>query len=139
MPSSPQGSPGTGRLGGSRNLYRVTLLQTRPEERIRDIQLSIDLSHLLSLSDRTFLMEFRLEEVDGREMGALTFDGELPYALIRRLETAVERQTGVHPIGSSSTARRSPQGRSSSSSWPGGSSTGGSQSRAAINYHLYYI
>jgi phosphoribulokinase len=85
-------------LGGSRNLYQVTLLQTRPEERIRDIELSIDLSHLLSLSDSTFLMEFRLEELDGREMGALTFDGELPYALIRRLEAAVERQTGVHPI-----------------------------------------
>jgi phosphoribulokinase len=85
-------------LGGTRNLYQVTLLQTRPEERIRDIELSIDLSHLLSLSDRHFLMEFRLEELDGREMGALTFDGELPYALIRRLETAVERQTGVHPI-----------------------------------------
>jgi phosphoribulokinase len=85
-------------LGASRNLYQVTLLQTRPEDRIRDIELSIDLSHLLSLSDRHFLMEFRLEEVDGREMGALTFDGELPYALIRRLETAVERQTGVHPI-----------------------------------------
>jgi len=85
-------------LGASRNLYQVTLLQTRPEERIRDIELSIDLSHLLSLSDRHFLMEFRIEELDGREMGALTFDGELPYALIRRLEAAVERQTGVHPI-----------------------------------------
>jgi phosphoribulokinase len=85
-------------LGGERNLYRVTLLQTRPEERIRDIELSIDLSHLLSLSDRHFLMEFRREDLDGREMGALTFDGELPYALIRRLEAAVERQTGVHPI-----------------------------------------
>jgi phosphoribulokinase len=85
-------------LAGERNLYQATLLQTRPEERIRDIELSIDLSHLLSLSDRHFLMEFRLEELDGREMGALTFDGELPYALIRRLEAAVERQTGVHPI-----------------------------------------
>jgi len=85
-------------LGAARNMYQVTLLQTRPEERIRDIELSIDLSHLLSLSDRHFLMEFRLEELDGREMGALTFDGELPYALIRRLEDAVERQTGVHPI-----------------------------------------
>jgi phosphoribulokinase len=85
-------------LAGERNLYQATLLQTRPEERIRDIELSIDLSHLLSLSDRHFLMEFRVEELDGREMGALTFDGELPYALIRRLETAVERQTGVHPI-----------------------------------------
>ena len=85
-------------LGGSRNLFQVTLLQTRPEERIRDIELSIDLSHLLSLSDSNFLMEFCLEKLDGREMGALTFDGELPYALIRRLEAAVERQTGVHPI-----------------------------------------
>jgi phosphoribulokinase len=85
-------------LAGARNLYQVTLFQTRPEERIRDIELSIDLSHLLSLSDRDFSMEFRLEEMDGREMGALTFDGELPYALIRRLEAAVERQTGVRPI-----------------------------------------
>ena len=85
-------------LAGERDLYQATLLQTRPEERIRDIELSIDLSHLLSLSDRHFLMEFRLETMDGREMGALTFDGELPYALIRRLEAAVERQTGVHPI-----------------------------------------
>ncbi|HMK15328.1 MAG TPA: uridine kinase, partial [Methanomicrobiales archaeon] len=85
-------------LGDSRGIYRVSLLQTRPEERIRDIELSIDLSHLLSLSDRNFLMEFRVEELDGREMGSLTFDGELPYALIRRLEEAVEKQTGVHPI-----------------------------------------
>ena len=84
--------------GAERDVYQVTLLQTRPEERIRDIELSIDLSGLLSLSDRDFLMEFRTEEMDGREMGALTFDGELPYALIRRLEAAVERQTTVHPI-----------------------------------------
>jgi phosphoribulokinase len=85
-------------LGAEQGIYQVSLLQTRPEERIRDIELSIDLSHLLSLSDRNFLMEFRVEELDGREMGALTFDGELPYALIRRLEEAVEKQTGVHPI-----------------------------------------
>jgi phosphoribulokinase len=85
-------------LGASQGIYQVSLLQTRPEERIRDIELSIDLSHLLSLSDRNFLMEFRIEELDGREMGSLTFDGELPWALIRRLEEAVEKQTGVHPI-----------------------------------------
>jgi len=85
-------------LGGARDVYQVTIHQTRPEEHIRDIELSIDLSGLLSLSDQDFLMEFRAGELDGREMGALTFDGELPYALIRRLETAVERQTGVHPI-----------------------------------------
>jgi phosphoribulokinase len=85
-------------LGGARDVYRVTLLQARPEERIRDIELSIDLSSLLSLSDRGFSMEFTLERCDGREMGALTFDGELPYAIIRKLEEAVENQTGVHPI-----------------------------------------
>jgi phosphoribulokinase len=85
-------------LGASRGIYQVSLLQTRPEERIRDIELSIDLSHLLSLSDRDFLMEFRLQELDGREMGSLTFDGELPWALVRRLEEAVEKQTDVHPI-----------------------------------------
>lgn len=85
-------------LGGERNIYQVTLLQARPEEQIRDIELSIDLASLLSLSDRSFAMEFSPRECDGREMGALTFDGELPCALIRRLEAAVERQTGVQPI-----------------------------------------
>ena len=97
-------------------------------------------SHLLSLSDRHFLMEFRLEELDGREMGALTFDGELPYALIRRLETAVERQTGVHPIPifehrSTVTAGEIVQ---LILAWQDHQPADRDRERA-YNYHLYYI
>jgi phosphoribulokinase len=36
--------------------------------------------------------------VDDHELGALTFDGELNYAMIRKLEKNVESQTKIHPI-----------------------------------------
>lgn len=85
-------------LGPSQNIYRVALLQSRLDRTIREIDLSIDLLSLLSLSERDFLLEFKREVVDGNDMGALTFDGELNHAIIRKLEKNVERQTRVHPI-----------------------------------------
>jgi phosphoribulokinase len=36
--------------------------------------------------------------LDSRRLGALTFDGEMMYPMVRRLEQAVEHQTNVHPI-----------------------------------------
>lgn len=85
-------------LGDRRNIYRVTLYWEKFEQRMDHVSLSIDLVALLSLSDRNFLLEFNKPVLDGREMGALTFDGELAYDVIRRLEQNVEIQTGVHPI-----------------------------------------
>lgn len=85
-------------LGSRANIYQVTLCQRRLDRAIRDVGLSIDLLSLLSLSERTFLMEFRVEEIDGKEMGSLTFDGELTHEIVRALERSVEQQTGVHPI-----------------------------------------
>lgn len=85
-------------LGPAHNIYRVALLQSRLDRTIREIDLSIDLLSLLSLSERDFLLEFRREVIDGHDMGALTFDGELNYDMIRKLEENVERQTRVHPI-----------------------------------------
>jgi phosphoribulokinase len=85
-------------LGGTGNIYNVTLFQEKLERSIKDVELSIDLFAILSLSDRNFLLEFRREEINGREMGALTFDGELQYDVIRKLERNVEKQTGIHPI-----------------------------------------
>ncbi len=81
-----------------RNVYHVTLCQSRLSKSIRDVDLSIDLFSLLSLSQRDFMVEFTTEEIDGRAMGALTFDGELNDAVVRRLERNIELQTLVRPI-----------------------------------------
>ncbi len=85
-------------LGQERNVYQVSLLQSKLQRAIEDIDLPIDLLSLLSMSERNFLLEFQRQKIEDRIWGALTFDGELNHALIRKLEKNVERQTGVHPI-----------------------------------------
>jgi phosphoribulokinase len=84
--------------GPENNIYSVTLCQEKLEGGIRDVSLSIDLYSILSLSERNFVLEFNLLEIAGKKMGAITFDGELRYDVIRKLERSVEQQTGVHPI-----------------------------------------
>ena len=81
-----------------RNVYHVTLCQSKLERSITDVDLPIDLFGLLSLSQRDFMVEFTTEEIAGRTMGALTFDGELNDTLVRKLERNIELQTQVHPI-----------------------------------------
>ncbi|MDG6257305.1 MAG: phosphoribulokinase [Methanomicrobiaceae archaeon] len=84
--------------GEEDNIYAVTLLQEKQDRTIETISLTFDLFSMCSLSDRDFLLEFREQHLDGRRMGAITFDGELQYGVIHRLERTVEEQTGVHPI-----------------------------------------
>jgi phosphoribulokinase len=86
------------KLGKERNVYQVALLQSKLRRAVEDIDLSIDLLSLLSMSERNFLVEFQRQNIESRTWGALTFDGELNHVLIRKLEKNVERQTGVHPI-----------------------------------------
>jgi phosphoribulokinase len=85
-------------LGASRNIYQISLLQNRMKRAIRDVDLTIDLHSLLSFHDRDFLIEFSTQEVACALMRALTFDGEMNYETIRKLEKSIEQQTGVHPI-----------------------------------------
>jgi phosphoribulokinase len=84
--------------GRLENIYRISLLQNRMKRTIRDIDLNIDLFSLLSFHDRDFLIEFSTQQVDCSRMRALTFDGEMNYETIRKLERSIEYQTGVHPI-----------------------------------------
>jgi phosphoribulokinase len=84
--------------GLSRNIYRISLLQNRMKRTISDIDLNIDLYSLLSFHDRDFLIEFSTQDIDCSRMRTLTFDGELNYDTIRKLERNIEFQTGVHPI-----------------------------------------
>ncbi len=85
-------------LGPSRNIYQISLLQNRMKRAVSDIDLNIDLHSLLSFHDHDFLIEFSTQQVACALMRALTFDGEMNYETIRKLEKTIEQQTGVHPI-----------------------------------------
>lgn len=86
------------KVSEERNVYRVSLCQNGIDRSIHNVDLSIDLYPILSLSQRSFMVEFTSEDVSGRPMGALTFDGELNYAVARKLEQNIEIQTQVQPI-----------------------------------------
>ena len=86
------------KVSEERNVYHVSLCQNGIDQSIQNVDLSIDLYPILSLSERSFMVEFTAEDVAGRPMGALTFDGELNYAVARKLEQNIEIQTQVQPI-----------------------------------------
>ncbi len=84
-------------LGPVQNIYRVSVCQSRLEEVIQDIDLTFDLFALLSLSENSFLLEFGREEIAAREMGVLTFDGELRYDVVEKLEESIEQHVQSPP------------------------------------------
>ncbi|MCX6684120.1 MAG: phosphoribulokinase [Methanoregula sp.] len=85
-------------LGNERNVYQITLSQTRMKQSIENIDLSLDLYSILSLSQRNFSLEFVTSEHDGHRMGQLIIDGELSSHVVKKLEHSIEKQTQVHPI-----------------------------------------
>ncbi len=85
-------------LGEERNVYRITLSQTRMKHTIENIDLSLDLYSILSLSEREFSLKFLTSELSGHRMGKLIIDGELSEHVVKKLERSIEHQTRVHPI-----------------------------------------
>jgi len=85
-------------LGEERNVYRVRLSQNRMRHSIRDIDLSLDLYSILSLSERNFSLKFETGVQYGHRMGELIIDGELSEHVVKKLEHSIEHQTKVHPI-----------------------------------------
>jgi phosphoribulokinase len=85
-------------LGLERNAYRITLSQSRMKQNIENIDLSLDLYSILSLSQRNFSLKFGTSEHDGHKMGELIMDGELSEHVVKKLENSIEHQTRVHPI-----------------------------------------
>lgn len=83
---------------GERGIYAVSLLQERFEKTVKNIVIPLDLFAMTSLAERDFLIAFQSEELYGREMGAVHFDGDFRIEVIRRLEEAVEEETGVGPV-----------------------------------------
>jgi phosphoribulokinase len=85
-------------LGEERNVYRVTLSQNRMSKSIENIDLSLDLYSILSLSERNFSLKFLTNEQNGQRMGEMIIDGELSEHVVKKLEQSIEQQTRVHPI-----------------------------------------
>ncbi len=85
-------------LGEERNVYRVTLSQNRMTQSIENIDLSLDLYSILSLSERNFSLKFLTNEQNGQRMGEMVIDGELSEHVVKKLEQSIEQQTQVHPI-----------------------------------------
>ena len=85
-------------LGEERNVYRITLSQHRMNHTIENIDLSLDLYSILSLSERNFSLKFLTSEHKGHKMGEMIMDGELSEHVVKKLERSIEQQTRVHPI-----------------------------------------
>jgi phosphoribulokinase len=85
-------------LGLKRNVYRVSLSQTRMQHRLKNIDLTLDLFSILSLSQKNFTLRFGTSEFEGHRMGKLSMDGELSTHVVRKLERNIEQQTRVRPI-----------------------------------------
>ena len=85
-------------LGEVRNVYRITLSQNRMKHSIENIDLSLDLYSILSLSERNFSLKFLTSEHNGHKMGEMILDGELSEHVVKKLERSIEQQTKVHPI-----------------------------------------
>lgn len=85
-------------LGPEKNVYSISLLQNPMNQAIRDIALSIDLTSLLAFHDSDFSIEFSTRRIECSFLRALTFDGEMNYDTVRKLELSIEQQTGVTPI-----------------------------------------
>jgi phosphoribulokinase len=86
-------------LGTERNVYCTSLAQKKLKQNLENIDLSLDLYSLLSVSERNFSLKFeRGCDYDHCQMGTLIIDGELSEHVVEKLEHSIERQTRVHPI-----------------------------------------
>lgn len=85
-------------LGNERNVYCITLSQHRMKHTIENIDLSLDLYSILSLSERNFSLRFQKCGKEGQRMGELIIDGELSAHVVNKLEHSIEEQTRVRPI-----------------------------------------
>jgi phosphoribulokinase len=85
-------------LGSERDVYRITLSQHRMKHTIENLDLSLDLYSILSLSERNFSLKFQTCGSGGDRMGELVIDGELSAHVVNKLERSIEEQTQVRPI-----------------------------------------
>ncbi len=72
--------------GAAPERYSVRLIQQMLDVPMDEVELTIDLSKLMRLSEQEFSIEFQRDDYYGKRVGVMTIDGELHRAMIEELE-----------------------------------------------------
>jgi phosphoribulokinase len=76
------------------DVYRIRLVQRRVSGPLAEMDLSLDLSEMLRLSDRNFAFEFMRDDYYGHDVGILSMDGEIHRNVVENLEKRICEYTG---------------------------------------------
>jgi phosphoribulokinase len=72
--------------GPSPEWYSVRLIQQMLDQPVSEVDLTIDLSKILRMSDHEFSIEFERDDYYGKKVGIMTIDGEIHQSMIAELE-----------------------------------------------------
>jgi phosphoribulokinase len=72
--------------GPSPEWYSVRLIQQILDQPVSEVDLTIDLSKILRMSDHEFSIEFERDDYYGKKVGIMTIDGEIHQSMIAELE-----------------------------------------------------
>ncbi|MCJ7444160.1 MAG: phosphoribulokinase [Methanotrichaceae archaeon] len=73
-------------MGPKREWYSVRLIQQMVEQLVSRVDLTIDLSKILQMSEHEFSIEFQRDDYYGKKVGIMTIDGEIHQNMIVDLE-----------------------------------------------------
>jgi phosphoribulokinase len=76
------------------DIYQIRLVQRRVSGPLAEMDLSLDLSEMLRLSDRNFALEFKRDDFYGHDVGILSMDGEIHRSVVKNLEEKICGYTG---------------------------------------------
>ena len=71
------------------DLYQIRLVQRRVAVPLEEMDLSLDLSAMLRLSDRNFAFEYQKDDYYGHDVGILSMDGEIHRSVVKNLEEKI--------------------------------------------------
>ncbi|MGB9902750.1 phosphoribulokinase [Methanothrix sp.] len=72
--------------GSGSERYSVRIIQQILDQPLDEVDLTIDLSRIMRLTEREFSIEFQRDDYYGKRVGVMTLDGEFPLTMIRDLE-----------------------------------------------------
>lgn len=77
-------------------IFNVNLVQKMVEFPLEELNLNIDLSAMMMLSEKDLSLEFRKDEYYGSDVGVITIDGELHHDIFWELEKKLRDFTGYY-------------------------------------------
>jgi phosphoribulokinase len=80
------------------DIYSIKLIQLGADMPLGELDLSIDLSTLLHLSERNFSLKFQKDTCFGHPVGVLTMDGEIHRDVVKNLEDRISAYTGKRKL-----------------------------------------